>query len=118
MSGPPSLDHLPVELLELCVNLLNFHDMGNLRLTNVEVAAKVSEGCFKVHFANAKLCLNDRNQIANFAKVTQAGCMGTLLRNLTIVTVVPVHKTAKKLPRKDIELLELAFSNLRDYSAS
>lgn len=117
MSGQPTLDHLPAEILELIVKLLDLEDIRHLRLTNVELATKVSKGCFRTFFTNARVCINDKHQLLNFAKVTQAAWICTLLRNLTVVTTVRVRgKMAKSLAAEDLDLLCQAFANLRQHS--
>jgi hypothetical protein len=84
MCDGSGLLHLPTELTEAVVLRLEPQDVGNLRLTNKELAAKASQGSFKDQFVSKRVHLS-ANALQLFGKVTQRGWLGCQLQHLTIV---------------------------------
>lgn len=84
MAAHPSLDGIPVEAVEIIVNLLAFSDICSLRLTGHELNAKSSQGIFKSHFRSKKIVMTER-ELQTAVYMTQRREVGGLLEHLTLV---------------------------------
>lgn len=85
MAVRPSLDGMPVEIIEAVVGLMSFRDICSLRLTAREVAVKSSHGVFGTYFYDKMVKVTDDEQLRQFIQVTRANQMGCFVRHLTLV---------------------------------
>ncbi|KAF2768918.1 hypothetical protein EJ03DRAFT_351757 [Teratosphaeria nubilosa] len=85
MAAP--FEDLPVEIVEKVVCLLDLPDAGNLRLVSGALAAKSSQGSFKRYFVSKSVDLT-RRSLEDFVRVTEAGSLGSLVEEITLVGIV------------------------------
>ena len=115
------LDSLPTEIIEAIVTHLTLLDVCLLRLTAREVAAKSSQGCFKVHFITKTVHLSSLKELELFVQVTEDGWQGCALQHLKVVgpnlSADQTNETGEGQNRTTADLLAKALTNLRLHSS-
>lgn len=118
MASRATLDGLPVEIIEAIVTQLDLHGICCLRSTGLKIAAKASQGSFKVHFMSKSIKLSE-GKLNDFVKLTQRDGLGCLLQNLTLIAHVPLldELVGHLNQEHELRLLSTALANIRTKSA-
>ncbi|KAI9664772.1 MAG: hypothetical protein M1821_006220 [Bathelium mastoideum] len=111
----PSLEALPIELIEHIVTFLELDDIASLRLTSRTIENDASQGSFTALFKHKNVELTMKT-LQKMERVTSQGRLGCLLRHCTITGILRNKKAAAAAAYKDIEysrVLAAAFGNLK-----
>lgn len=82
-----SLPDLPVEVVEAVVCNLVLDDIRNLRHVSAVLAAKASQGSFKMYFRTKHVDLT-KQSLENFVEITKQGSLGSIVEDVVLVGIV------------------------------
>ncbi|KAI0540366.1 hypothetical protein GGR58DRAFT_461087 [Xylaria digitata] len=108
----PSLEALPIELVEMIVTLLDFQDIGCLRLTSRTVEDKASQMYFTTFFRHKQVILHAR-RLDDLVRMTASSRLVCCLQHLTIIGPVGLDRAREYRANEHVRLLTLAFRNLK-----
>ncbi|GAM87636.1 hypothetical protein ANO11243_056630 [Dothideomycetidae sp. 11243] len=111
---------LPAEILEHVASILDLSDLRNLRLTSIEVSARVSGAHFRSLFRHKMVNIASQSRLDEFIHMTRPGELGRVVQNLTLRGILPAadgHTNPEK-PEGVAERLAIALNNIRDNSAT
>ena len=82
---PPTVNTLPVEVVENIAALLDLRNICNLRLASQSLSAAASQGHFKTFFVARTLSLGDAHRTQRFIANVSQSALASSLQRLTVV---------------------------------
>lgn len=111
----PSIEALPIELIEHIVQHLDLRSIASLRLTSRNIETKASQGSFAKYFHKKDVSLTPLT-LQHMVQVTSQDHFGGLLRHCNIVGIAGIDMTTQSKANELIHLLAKAFFNLKERS--
>lgn len=117
----PDMENLPVELVEMLVELVDFRDVCALRLCSRKRHVKTSQRRFRsfIH-ADKRLCLTTHD-LRTLVAVTDSKRLACSLERLTLAGVCHVADgkgDGEDLDREQVKLLTAAFRNIKAHGCA
>ncbi|KAI1089359.1 hypothetical protein F5B19DRAFT_379928 [Rostrohypoxylon terebratum] len=109
----PSIEALPIELIEQIVQLLDLCSIASLRLTSRNMERKASQGYFTKFFHTKDMALTPRT-LQNMIWITSQDHVGGLLQHCNIVGIAEIDMITQSHANELTDLLATAFLNLKE----